>query len=324
MKNERWLVVTLSLVLVWLLSCIGSTGSYYSEGETSTADSFEAWVSNLWLQTSQIDFNAGLLENISTSLSLDDVQLGTATITLGDSVNDGVSETYADTVYTQIDNYTSVPQDGRIISWTYYNSGATSTGAMLEFLSGSGSTWTMMAKSEAVTITGTNTFTASIPVQAGWQLGLYPGSGNLKYNSTGGTVLNRAENSGDFALGDIKTDFSQFSGHLSLTAILNLDHYNYQGRLASPVQDSHVSGANWNALSWNKTLQNGTNITFEVRASDTLFTKEAATPSWVPAGDTSPVISGLPSGRYKQWRATLTTTDTSKTPTLHEVRVYNQ
>jgi len=88
------------------------------------------------------------------------------------------------------------------------------------------------------------------------------------------------------------------------------------GTIASQVLNTGVTGARWDALFWDETLESGTNITFEVRASNTSFAKDAATPSWTP------VTSGLPSGRYKQWRATLTTSDISKTPTLHEVRVY--
>jgi hypothetical protein len=92
--------------------------------------------------------------------------------------------------------------------------------------------------------------------------------------------------------------------------------------IASQVLDTGVVGARWDALSWDRTLQSGTGITFEVRASDTSFAKDAATPSWTSVGGISPVASGLPSGRYKQWRATLTTSDTFKTPTLQEGRVY--
>jgi hypothetical protein len=64
------------------------------------------------------------------------------------------------------------------------------------------------------------------------------------------------------------------------------------------------------------------NIIFEVRSSDTAFNAGDATPFWNIVGGTSPVVSGLPSGRYLQWRAVLSTTDTANTPTLHEVRVY--
>jgi hypothetical protein len=99
--------------------------------------------------------------------------------------------------------------------------------------------------------------------------------------------------------------------------------YVSSGTLASQVRDTGVALARWDALFWDETLQSNTDITFEVRASDTLFAKDAATPFWIPVGGTSPVILGLPSGRYMQWRATLTTSDTTKTPTSREVRVYH-
>ena len=69
----------------------------------------------------------------------------------------------------------------------------------------------------------------------------------------------------------------------------------------------------------------GTNITFEVRASDTSFTKDDSVIPWLSVGGTSPVTSGLPSGRYKQWRAILTPNGThTDTPVLQEVRAYLQ
>jgi hypothetical protein len=95
------------------------------------------------------------------------------------------------------------------------------------------------------------------------------------------------------------------------------------GTIASQVRNTGVAGARWDALFWDETLESSTNITFHVRASDTSFAKDASSPSWTLVGDTSPVTSDLPSGQYMQWRATLTTSDTSKTPTLHEVRVYH-
>ena len=98
--------------------------------------------------------------------------------------------------------------------------------------------------------------------------------------------------------------------------------YVSSGTIASQVLDTGVAGANWDALFWNVTIPANTNVTFEVRANDTLFIKDAATPSWTSVGGTSPVTSGLLSARYKQWRATLTTSDTSKTPSLNEVRVH--
>jgi hypothetical protein len=98
--------------------------------------------------------------------------------------------------------------------------------------------------------------------------------------------------------------------------------YYVSGTLASQVFDTGISGATWGTLLWDESLPANTDITFAVRASDTLFLKDDGTPSWTSVGGTSPVTSGLPSGRYMQWRATLTTTDNTATPTLSEVRIY--
>ena len=175
MKHKSWLILTASLVLASLLGSGGGTWAYYNDTEISTCNNFIAWVSNMWNQTNQDDFDAGVLINTDTSTSLGNVQLNTG-----------------------------------------YSSGS----------------------------------------------------------------------------------------------------------LASQVLDTGINGASWDALCWDKTLPSGTVITFKVRASDTIFTKDAITPAWVPVGDNSPVIPGLSSGRYKQWQAILTTTDISKTPTLQAVRVY--
>ena len=97
--------------------------------------------------------------------------------------------------------------------------------------------------------------------------------------------------------------------------------YVSSGAIASQVLDTGAAGANWTELNWSETLEADTDITFEVRASDTSFAKDASTPSWTSVGGASPVTSELPSGRYVQWRATLSTSDNSKTPTLHDVTV---
>ena len=81
--------------------------------------------------------------------------------------------------------------------------------------------------------------------------------------------------------------------------------------IASGVYDTSEVNAGWDLLGWDETLPSGTDITFEVRASDTPFLKDDATPAWQDA-------SVLPTGRYQQWRATLTS-DSLETPILHEV-----
>ena len=98
-------------------------------------------------------------------------------------------------------------------------------------------------------------------------------------------------------------------------------NYVSSGTITSQVLDTGVDGVTWYRLSWVETLESGTDITFEVRASDTAFLKGDAAPSWTSVGGTSPVTSGLPLGRYMQWRATLTTSNPAETPTLHEVTV---
>ncbi len=67
--------------------------------------------------------------------------------------------------------------------------------------------------------------------------------------------------------------------------------------IASQVRDTGTAGARWDALFWDETLPtDNTDITFEVRASDTLFAADNATLAWTPVGGTSPVTSGLPFG----------------------------
>ena len=102
----------------------------------------------------------------------------------------------------------------------------------------------------------------------------------------------------------------------------SLGPYYNSGTLVSQVKDTGETGARWDALEWDEGLAGGTDITFDVRASDTAFLKDNATLSWTSVGGTSPVYTGLPRGRYFQWRATLTTADTTATPTLNEVRAY--
>jgi hypothetical protein len=98
--------------------------------------------------------------------------------------------------------------------------------------------------------------------------------------------------------------------------------YASPGTIGSQVFNTGITGAKWDALLWDKTLPASTGITFEVRASTTSFLPDDITISWTSVGGTSPVLSGLPSGRYMQWRATLTTSNTANTPTLSEVRIY--
>jgi len=120
----------------------------------------------------------------------------------------------------------------------------------------------------------------------------------------------------DFEAGVLNNiDTSTNPGDARLASISN-------GTIASAVLDTSVTSGRWDALFWDKSLPGNSTITFEVRASDTSFAKEAASPAWVPIGGTSPVNANLPSGRYKQWRATMSSSEPSELPVLYEVRLY--
>jgi hypothetical protein len=107
----------------------------------------------------------------------------------------------------------------------------------------------------------------------------------------------------------------------SLTYMPPFAQYQSTGTLATQVYNSGQAGTHWDVFEWDEITHSGiTDISFEVRTSDTGFTKTDPLPSWISIGETSPVRSGLPPGRYLQWRATLSTSDTSKTPILNEVR----
>jgi hypothetical protein len=120
----------------------------------------------------------------------------------------------------------------------------------------------------------------------------------------------------------LQTGNKQKPASNSLFEFFRTKTYASSGTIASQVFDTTISGTRWDGLVWDSTLPATTNVTFEVRASDTIFTASASTPSWTSVGN-SPVLTGLPSGRYMQWRATLTSTVTNAyTPTLSEVRTY--
>jgi hypothetical protein len=90
--------------------------------------------------------------------------------------------------------------------------------------------------------------------------------------------------------------------------------------------DTGISGAKWNAIFWDEIIPDvTTDIQFWVRASDNsgAFTGFTDDTGWSGPWS-SPVTSdsvSLPSGRYMQWKAELSS-DGTQTPTLQEVRVY--
>lgn len=98
--------------------------------------------------------------------------------------------------------------------------------------------------------------------------------------------------------------------------------YVTQGTITSTVFDGGRNAAHFDGVFWASDVPSETGITFAARASDEFFEKGSSFPAWTNIGSNSGVSTGLPTGRYLQWTATLTTNDTATSPVLSEVSVY--
>ncbi|MFC1920494.1 fibronectin type III domain-containing protein [Chloroflexota bacterium] len=147
-----------------------------------------------------------------------------------------------------------------------------------------------------------------------------------------GTASNGFKNAGtDFASGTHThtVGVTGFNAASSLPPYVNVVFakaiYSTSGTIASAVLNTGITDSEWAELAWDETLPGSTDITFEVRASNTVFVKTDPSPSWTAVGGTSSVTTGLPDGIYKQWRATLIPDGArTLTPVLEEVRLYYQ
>ncbi|UCF08100.1 MAG: DNRLRE domain-containing protein [Thermoplasmata archaeon] len=80
-----------------------------------------------------------------------------------------------------------------------------------------------------------------------------------------------------------------------------------------------TSQAIWNEISWNATLQNGTNIIIQTRTSPDKWNWGPWSPAYSkPSGD--PITSA--DNQYIQYRAILSTTNASSRPFLHNLNIY--
>ena len=298
MRSKRLLIPMIVLVVVLLAGSVGGTSSSFVDQENSAGNTFQAWTSTQWVQTTQADFNAAALSNVDTSSSPGDVKLSLIpNPTLINSDNTEVSVKGTTTTLVKTLTFTK--------SGASYNELRINSNLRINSASGAKIAYSDIRVDDVSKFTHNTTSTTYVSYQDildfstyadgahTIELYLYAESGRTAYNST-------------FELYRTKT-------------------YASLGTIASQVRDTGVAEARWDALFWDRTLDTGTNITFEVRASNTSFANDTppGTLPWISVGGTSPVTSGLPSGQYMQWRATLTTLDTSKTPTLHEVRVYH-
>ena len=114
----------------------------------------------------------------------------------------------------------------------------------------------------------------------------------------------------------IASDFNAGGGSVRV-ADLELYSYPASGTFTSRVFDAGDGRATWRTLNAVADTTAGTGVSFEVRTGSTP-TPDASWTAWQPVGAGGEISS--PSGRrYLQYRATLTTTDTSVTPFVESV-----
>ena len=291
---HRLLMVLLLVGLIAGQAGIGAT-AYFTDDEPNTGNTFEAWVFSQWVQTTQGDFQAGVLDNVDTSSSPGDVRLSlilNPTLVTSDNAERSVTGTTPTLVKTL--TFTK--------SGDTYNELRIDSNLRIDKEAGNKIAYSDIHVDDVSVFTHSTQSATYVAYQDTLDFSGYAdGPHTIKLY--------------------LYTDSNSRTAYNSIFELYRTNTYAAAGTSASQVLDTGIAGAKWDALFWNETLPANTDITFEVRASDTAFTKDAATPSWTFVGGTSPVTSGLPSGRYLQWRATLTTSDTSETPTLEEVTI---
>lgn len=295
LKKHLLLLVSLG-VLCLAANSIGGTQASFIDREASTGNTFTAWTSELWTQTTQQNFAAGVLNNVDTSSSSGNVKL--ALVPNPTIITQGNGE---------------VSTDKGALGWILMKS--------LSFTK-DGPTYDEIRVDS--NLKATNPAAASISIRV-------DGIEKAQHETTSTTYVTYSDviDLSTYADGMhtvelyLKSSNKNREAYNSVFEIYRTKTYASSGTIASPVFDSGIPGAKLDALIWDETLPAGADITFEVRASDTPFDKSASSPAWVSAGGTSPVTPGLPSGRYLQWRATLKPDAAgAHTPVLQEVRLY--
>ena len=291
------------LLIIVLLLALGSTGIAYALSvHTLPPTKLSAWQG--WVVVTQAQFEAGVINQTDTSSSPGDVKLAVNYTgpNVASQASGGVASassehsSYPATNANDGNYATEWGSKGKDPQWLQINftSNQTINKMVLYWKAGSYygidfklQIWNGTAWVTVDDVTGNSAFSYTSTFDA-------VTTDKIRYYETQGSHSTKA----------FLAEFEAYTAY-----------YYSSGSIASKVYDTGKAGASWDGLGWNETLPSGTSITFEVRASDTAFAKTDTTPTWQPA-------SALPiTGRYQQWRATLTTSDSSKTPVLSEVRV---
>ena len=317
MKTTTIGIIVLTLVVI-SLSTFGTTHAHFTSRQVTGPHLISTWQSYFWTQTTQADFLMGTLENVDTISSPGDVKL----------------------VWKNISPAIYAPLGSGSITFQQYNV-SNNTWNSLTNTPGSISNGGAISKvnlSYLYALRGggqSNFYRYSIPFNNWSSMTATPGpinSGGALISDNGNSVYAFNGSSQKFWLYNISANTwndsvvsdppSSVGWGGSLSYVPDSSGFIPIGTISSKVYDSGNAGSRWDSLFWDSALVAGTNVTFEVRASDTLFTNTDALPAWQQSGWPSPVNSGLPSGRYLQWRATLSTSDMSRTAILNEVRVW--
>ncbi|MFC1846943.1 hypothetical protein ACFLYS_02670 [Chloroflexota bacterium] len=297
MKGNKWLILLASLALVLLANGTGVTRSLFVDQESSSGNTLQAWTCVQYLQSTQLDFEAGVSNSVDTSSSAGDVLLGSiASPALVTSDNSAVSS--SETAWQLV----------KTLTFTKAGAGYNELriDSNLKKAGGSG----VIVAYSSIQVDDVEMFSHS--------------TNSNSYVSYSDVIDFSSYSDGEHTIKlYLRTSNRGQSADNSTMELYRITRtFASSGTIASQILDNGGAGTRWDGLFWGETLESNTDITFEVRASGTSFAKGDAAPSWTPIGGTSLITSGLPSGRYMQWRATLTTSDTSKTPVLHEVSVY--
>ena len=327
MKKVLFLIITSVMLLGLIMK--GAFG-YFSDEELSAGSTFSGWIPVEWIQTLQEHFQAGVRSNVNITSSPGDVKLDTQSFQTTIATDDFESHKWnggSGWLHEWWhEGKTDITKKGTPHSGTYHLRLRNSSGYADRAVDLAGYTnvhlqfWAKADSfegdefAECLVSPDDNNWTTVQTWVDGDDDNVYR---FYDIDLSGFTMTSEFWIAFDAEMSDNKDYFYVDD----VVLVYTTSQYHSSGSIASQVLDTEISGAIWSELSWSETIQSGTDITLEVRASDTQFAKSDVTPSWVAVGGTSPVESGLPAGRYMQWRVTLSTSESDNSPVLHDATI---